>query len=528
ASAVHIPGTGVPLGICGFIEGGRVTVGDGDTETKSVMDGEDDGLSFASTAAPEANGHSFTYVVTDADGMILGIPPANQVNFDPAGLGTCLVYGLSYTGSLNIAGGDILDAAQAISDDCFSLSSNFVSVNRISGGAPTAQFFASSNNSGKLGVFDLVGDNVLATENDVLATDADGIFYDTDTDVLYQVNRTDNRVDAYANAATNPTLIASSTSDFSNGRELTVFEDKLVVAQDANDGNGNQNRLLVYTLAEGSITLDKIFEVEINLWGIQANGTQLIAIVDNSDEVAIFDDFFAQAAGALQPTAIVVIEDMIRTHGLHYVADRDMMFLTDVGAASRAGDGAFLRIRNWTGAIADGTVSSAEQFRVSGGTSMLGNPVDITYDSNSDVVFVAERANGGGRILGFENPVITGGDVPLFNYVFPGASAVHLPSTSGNLIAEDTPEFLATTPTNTVTKLFPVPVTNELNMVIDSEYDQDVIVSVVNAAGSVVLQQNTSLYNGRNTLRIPTAYLPHGIYFVQIPGAAEWSKFVKQ
>ncbi|MEL6853357.1 MAG: hypothetical protein AAFP92_32905, partial [Bacteroidota bacterium] len=74
-------------------------------------------------------GPNFTYVVTDAAGTILGVPPADMVNFAGAGPGECWVWGLSYSGNLTASIGD--NAAQvALSDGCFDLSDNFIVVLR--------------------------------------------------------------------------------------------------------------------------------------------------------------------------------------------------------------------------------------------------------------------------------------------------------------------------------------------------------------------------------------------------------------
>ena len=113
---------------CDDVKGGTVTFIGGATEMTITIDGQADMLSFATSVDATANGHDFTYVVTDDSGKILGIPPGNMVDFDPAGLGTCLVYGLSYTGNLNITADDNLLAGQALSDDCFDLSSNVLNL----------------------------------------------------------------------------------------------------------------------------------------------------------------------------------------------------------------------------------------------------------------------------------------------------------------------------------------------------------------------------------------------------------------
>jgi 6-phosphogluconolactonase (cycloisomerase 2 family) len=433
ASAVFLSGVEASLDACDFVDGGTLTFTGGTTETTILVDGESDFLSFQSTIDPATAGYSFTYVVTDADGTVLGIPPGNLVDFDGAGLGSCNVYGLSYTGTLSLAMGDDLFGGQDLSDACFELSSNNLTVIRVASNV-NAQVFASSNNSGKIGLFNILDDgNILQDEFDSQDVDADGIHYDEENDVLYQLNRTASVVNIYSDvnaslqAGNMPTLVATSTSDFTNGREIAISADgtKLVVADDVTDAN----KFVIYDITTTSITFDKILDADINLWGVHTNGDQLIAIVDNSADVAIYDNFFANAAGSVSPTMTVTIENMIRTHGLTYDAEEDYMILTDVGAASSAGDGALVTIKNWTAAIADGTVSASEQVRNAGGTSKLGNPVDVAYDKNNGVIYVAERAREGGLILGFRKPALSGGIAPSFMVAFPGASAVNLMNT---------------------------------------------------------------------------------------------------
>lgn len=109
-------------------EAGVVSLADGNIDTTiCIIEGESNILEFANQGASSAQ---FTYIVTDAEGIVLGIPPANMVDFAPAGLGTCLVYGLSYTGNLSVAPGDTL-ANVSLSDDCFDLSDEAITVNRI-------------------------------------------------------------------------------------------------------------------------------------------------------------------------------------------------------------------------------------------------------------------------------------------------------------------------------------------------------------------------------------------------------------
>jgi len=298
--------------------------------------------------------------------------------------------------------------------------------------ATDAQIFASSNNSGQVSVLGVGADGAISTASFMAAgMDADGIYYDKANDRLYQLNRSANVVNTYSSvlatlsANGTPAVSATSTSDFMNGREIAVSGDRLVVAQDATDDNGG-NRFHIYTInSDGSLTFSKTLESTINLWGIHAFGETLFAIEDNSDRVVVYENFFAMT-GTAMPSRTVTVEGMVRTHGITYWPNTDMMILTDVGAASSPDDGAFTVIKGFAAAAADGNISLAEQLIVEGDATFLGNPVDIAIDINKMMIYVAERANGGGRILGFAMPTTSGNFAPTYNAEVPGASAVYL------------------------------------------------------------------------------------------------------
>ncbi len=111
---------------------GMVSTVDGLTEvTTNPGDGIDDIVEFMTEGASESK---FTYVITDPDGNILGIPMGSSQNFEGAGAGTCLVWGLSYTGTLTAKVGDLAMEID-FSDECFDLSDNFITVNRIESNA---------------------------------------------------------------------------------------------------------------------------------------------------------------------------------------------------------------------------------------------------------------------------------------------------------------------------------------------------------------------------------------------------------
>jgi len=299
-----------------------------------------------------------------------------------------------------------------------------------------AQIFASSNTLGNIGLVTIGYDGSTEFQSfPAAAMDADGISYNQMDDYLYQLNRSDNVIDRYDEAlhfleeGRTPEVSLSSTSDFSNGREISVEGNLLVAAQDANDNNGQINQLVTYNLSDTAVAFAKSNTVDINLWGIQLSGDRLWAIADNTNQLAWYDDFSNLPEGNISVSGRVEIENLVRTHGLFYYAYEDLMLLTDVGEASSASDGAVVIVRNFSEASANGMISENEQVRIAGDATQLGNPVDIDFDYKDRMIYVAERANEGGKLISFSVETSGGDIVPEWTLDFAGASALYLNST---------------------------------------------------------------------------------------------------
>ena len=384
--------------------------------------------------------------------------------------------------------------------------------------ATIGDLFISSNTSNMIGVADVLEDrNLMIASFANAGMDADGIYYDSETDVLYQINRTDNVVNAYSDVKVSlaagmvPVVSATSSSDFINGRELAVAGDRLVVAQDANDANGQLNKLFVYQFTPTSIVLKKTYDVDINLWGIHADVNTLYAIVDNSNQLAVFDNFFENLDGVVAVSRTIEIDEMVRTHGLTYDVDSDLMLLTDVGEASSDSDGAIHIVPNFTSASLDNVISSTEQTRISGAQTALGNPVDIAYKKDINAIYVAERANGGGRVLGFENNAVGGDVAPFYNALFAGASALFIedvvvdenPTTSTNDISLETINLNA----------YPNPTVDWVTLNIDKDLVQNnMILNVYSLDGKVLL--NTTL--SKSATRVNLSSFNNGVYIIEV------------
>lgn len=299
-------------------------------------------------------------------------------------------------------------------------------------GDDVLNIFVSSNTTPRVGVIGVdATDDLSFTSIDVVAEDADGIHYSSDDDVLYQLNRTDNVINAYSDVKASiangsmPTLTATSTSDFVNGREITVLGNKLIVAQDASDGNGMVNKFVVYNISPDAIQYDGEYTTTINLWGIQLVGKDLYAIEDNSSNLAVFTNFLENQEGEVSPSRSIAVEGIVRTHGLAVDEDNNVMILTDVADGGNPDDGAIVIVRDYVSAIENNMIEAEEQVRIEGSSTTLGNPVDVSYDYQNDRIYVAERANGGGRILAFEGDTAGGNVAPSYSRDFSGASAIY-------------------------------------------------------------------------------------------------------
>lgn len=114
----------------------------------------------------------------------------------------------------------------------------------------------------------------------------------------------------------------------------------------------------------------------------------------------------------------------VNLHGVEHVpgANGGSLILSDVGDAGVADDGAIYVLNN----VATLGSTTLVNIEISGGNTLLGNPVDIAFDGAN--VYVAEKANGGGRILRFDGVLSgAGGNIaPDGMFSAPGAESISL------------------------------------------------------------------------------------------------------
>ena len=295
----------------------------------------------------------------------------------------------------------------------------------------------SSNTSGKISFTNLLSSPSDIKSLTVASIDADGVYFDSKADELIIASRTNNRLELYKglnesvkNGTDNLTMAFFSTSDFNNAREVAVVNDKVVVTQDQNVANGNVNKLIVYQKTSSGFTLLNSYTVNFKVWGIHIEGTTLYAVADLTSDLVVFNDFFSNPSGSILPSKRVTIQGLVRTHGITFSKSQNRMILTDVGSAASDSDGGIVVINNFSNVFAAtenlGTISTDNQIRVYGANSKLGNPVDVSYDERTKYIYIAERLNGGGRVLTFAQPTMNGDVLPLRERLESGVTSIYL------------------------------------------------------------------------------------------------------
>ncbi len=306
-----------------------------------------------------------------------------------------------------------------------------------------AELYVTSGGTGNVSVYDFSTGTPMQYTIAASGSSNEGVFYDENDDELYVVSRSENQVNTYMGVSdfiNDPTLEVetgiSSESNLNSPRKVAMNGNMIVVSDNADvdeDETTDDGSFYIYTKTDGNITLRNVVTVDFAVWGITFKGNDLLAIVDKTSDLAIFEDFVntntVDAEVAASKT--ITMEGIVRTHGITYDSDDDILVMTDIGSADSDSDGAFHVIENATSKldmVNDGEMLSvSEQVRVEGENTMLGNPVDVAYDEETGTIFVAEVANGGGRVLAFsEADYSNGGNIaPAVNNSLSGANSLY-------------------------------------------------------------------------------------------------------
>ena len=278
--------------------------------------------------------------------------------------------------------------------------------------------FVSSETQSKIGIFDFSDiNNKKIVEYEITSDSSAGIYFDSSRDIVYQVDRENNRLNAYSRLSTNGSgsaILPSAvgTSDFSNPRGLTSEGNIALVAQAGSSDNGEQNALFMYDIGANEITLRNQFDVEYQLWDIQLVGNSLYTARDESDTLVIFNNFLANSSGPISPDIKIRLEGVTKIRGMHYVLTNDLMIVTDIGDPTEGvNDGQVILIEDFKLKLSAAlqqvrqTISSSDMIFIKGSNTFLQNPVDVIYHEFANRIIVAERSTNGGMFLSFEYPV---------------------------------------------------------------------------------------------------------------------------
>lgn len=342
-------------------------------------------------------------------------------------IGTSKVLGFSSIGS----GGNI---APTFNMDLTSASSIYFSSDETDGDMGDSsdmgmtQLYTTSTANGNVVVYDVMN----GTSKTIITGSAssEGIYYSGLNDYLIQASRSNLALEYYAGFGFTSEGVTldidfSSSADLMSPREIAVYGNKVVVSDNMN------HTFYVYAHNGSSFTLMNTFDIDFDVWGITFMGDNLLAVVDNSSDLAIFTDFFANTEDSmLSASKRVTIEGIVRTHGITYSVSDDVLVMTDIGdAANTTDDGGIHTMSNFSGLISEtengGTIALSSQKRIAGSYTQLGNPIDVAYDAKTQTVYISEIGNG--KVLGFENCWESEGNVyPSWSVDLAGSSSMYL------------------------------------------------------------------------------------------------------
>jgi hypothetical protein len=268
--------------------------------------------------------------------------------------------------------------------------------------------------------------------------DAAAIHINGEQDLMTIVSRAAKRIEQYSDigAYGSGTRIDLESNFFGGDhlqspRDLAVSGNFYVVSDNTDldlDETTPEGRLFIYEVTSEEFILRNVVTTKFKVWGLEFIGSDLYAAVDETNKVAQYKNFLESYTTNQLVTAnrIVAFQGLVRTHGLDH--EDGTMVLTDIGEAESANDGALLVIENFEQKFSqaqNGFINADQQLRISGNNTLLGNPVNVIYDSAYNAIFVAEATNNGGRVLAFNNATSVSGNIsPDLKFLLPGVSSV--------------------------------------------------------------------------------------------------------
>ncbi|MFV8225099.1 hypothetical protein [Christiangramia aquimixticola] len=267
---------------------------------------------------------------------------------------------------------------------------------------------------------------------------AQGVDIDGDRDLMTIVSRNSNRLEQYygigAYGAGSRVDLEADTfggSHLQSPRDLAVSGNFYVVSDNTDidrDETTPEGRFFIYEATSDEFILRNVVTTKFKVWGIEFIGEDLYAAVDETNKVAQYKNFLESYKTNQLITAnkIVAFQGLVRTHGMDH--EDGIMVLTDIGETESSTDGALFVVENFEQKFSqaqNGFIDADQLLKIAGNNTLLGNPVNVIYDSGYNAIFVAEATNNGGRVLAFNNATSVSGNIsPDLKYLLPGVSSV--------------------------------------------------------------------------------------------------------
>ena len=158
---------------------------------------------------------------------------------------------------------------------------------------------------------------------------------------------------------------------------------------------GSTGALFSVPTSNGGNTTARVWDIDY----CPTNDRLFAAFTDGT--VGVYDSFLANSTSTQTPNILTPAgeSDAVNRnlHGIVYDNATNTLFVSDVGSAADSTDGEIFVIQSPpTGSTIAVNISAV----LAGSNTNLGNPVDLAYDGTN--LYVAEKANGGGRVLRFD------------------------------------------------------------------------------------------------------------------------------
>lgn len=302
------------------------------------------------------------------------------------------------------------------------------------GGIPTPVNFviyAASNKSNTIAYYEIRPEDIYSGLHYVSSDKNEGILYDKDKDELILNSIPQRSTNIYGNMKgksdrSELSLEMSGNSVLQNPHDV-VKKDQFYIVSDS-EPESEEGKIYIFERDENGMNLRNTVSLGYEVYGLEMVGNDLYHTIANTKDVAAFKDFLTTFTGdtLAAPHKRISIDGIKDVRGISF--DRGVLVLTDVGEWSSNSDGALHWIRDFVTKFNNTdngeSLAIGEQIRVSGRLTKLGNPIDVAYDHDNGLIYVAENTRDGGAVLFFDN-IQAGGEItPHLTFLLDGASSV--------------------------------------------------------------------------------------------------------